>query len=345
MHSCAISLALAVLDAMPPTHMTPQLRRQLSDEARRLFLEAHESPPTTSLPRAFQDMRCHLLIEGQASRHLLVQLVASGNSYMFRHHLEAIGADLLLLMHHGVATKWITYATGDHEALHVFLSELARHDPQSLLADVQQFLDTIASLDVLEIVAASASAELQATTPTRIYRATTPTTAYMFTCDAATGVPISIDAGADTRILVTYYNRLGGVVVLQPPRGVPSDLEHMMASALDAFHATWSPIGQREAQDIVDEVDHDRDGFIGRHDVIDQLCEASYGLETARKTASEMTRLLCGGNPSEEVGYDAFLAFWLVMLADGTRTIDDEASMLEALHQLFHGPQHRVMRV
>ncbi|OQR86583.1 hypothetical protein ACHHYP_10404 [Achlya hypogyna] len=327
---------------MPPTHMTPQLRRQLSDEARRLFFKAHEPPPDAlPLPRALRDMRAHLLLErGDDALH--VQLVGSGEDFLFRYHLEPIGADVLILVRHGASTKWITYATGDHEALHVFLAELATHDPTRLKRHVDAFLEVIGHLELHDLVVSSTHARRQQESPTAVYSASTPTMAYLFECDAATGVPIAIECapvggGPRTSIRVTYYNRLRAPVSLEPPPGVASDLDHMMAAALDAY-ASWSADGKREVQALLDEIDHDRDGLISRLDVVEQLCEAAYALDAARKTAAEMTRLLCDrGNPSEEFPYEAFLGFWLVMLADDSRGAHDEEDMRRALHQLFRG--------
>ncbi|OQR90810.1 hypothetical protein THRCLA_22509 [Thraustotheca clavata] len=335
---------------MPPTHLTPALRRQLSDEARKLLFRAHGSD-ILDLPTSLQNMRANLMIQTPRNGPLYVQLVASGLNYMYRYHLEAIGADILVLVRNGSATKWITYATGDHEALNVFLADFQLHDPQQLNEPVLKFLDIVAQLDVLDIIQVSSEAILQQSEPTRIYTATTPLQSYRFICDGATGCPISIDCISQQdenhiKIQVTYYNRLVSQVVIEAPLGILSDVERMMKVAMEAY-STWSYEAQIQMQNLIDEIDHDRDGFVGRYDLIEQLCRAKHSLEAARRTAKEMTRILGdNGNPSEEITYDSFLAFWMVMLADGSQMCDinDEIAMLKAFRQLFYGEQN-IIRV
>ncbi|KAF0694828.1 Aste57867_14352 [Aphanomyces stellatus] len=331
--------------------MTPRLRRELSDEARRLFLAAHgpscdsaalslAAPPPLAL--SLQNVCARVTLRHDVASPLL-HLVVSGDAYSYRFHAADDSCDVTVLFRHGVLTKWVTHTDGSHMQLQPFLARLQRPggDPAALLPRLVAFLHATAAIDLTDVFAASHSAVDvgSAHGRVRMLSATTATHCYTYCVDATTHLPRSIAStahGGGARVIldVVSVRPLAAAVDMAPPAAIRSDLDLMMTAALSTLATTWSSPGRAWIDRLVDVVDRDHDGRISRADLEETLRRAGHARETAASTASDMARLLCDPNdPSDEVSFIRFVGFWLVMLADGDR--QDERAMRGELTRLF----------
>lgn len=346
---------------MPATQVSPQLRRQLSDEARRLLVDVMgETDPARvnvkymSLSERLQNFRALVELEiPSLDVSAQVTLTVSGMDYCYRYYMAGMEADLCVLNKAGSTTKWILHANGQQEQLRTYLTNL---DP-SMSTEHDQISSNVELMDLLdltEVFRASQSTIDMGTHENsdgvhvqRFFSGPCNGHTFIFEMHAHTGQPLMVfqeidDGSGETpkkvRMVVNEYVRYKEQ--LDAPPGILSDVRLLVNVAMDYFTNEWMPEAQKYIVDIFDEIDRDGDGCISGADVAQRLESAGQSPESAHRTAMEMVRLLCDQNdPSEEFDFHKFCGFWMAMLADGQRVVNpsNQVQMIKAFRQLFCG--------
>lgn len=350
---------------MPATQVSPQLRRQLSDEARRLIVDVlgHTNPASIDishmpLPERLQNFRAQVKLEiPSMDISAQVVLIVSGVNYCYRYYMAGMNADLCVLNKGGSTTKWILHANGQQEQLRSYMAKI---DSVSIESEqISSCVDLVDMLDLLEVFRASQNTIDMGTrinddgrSVQRLFSGPSNGHSFVFEMDARTGQPVMVlqeiddDTGArpqKLRMIVNEYVRYEEQ--LEAPPGILSDVRIMVDVAMDYFSNEWMPQAQKYIMDIFDEIDQDGDGCISGADVCGRLEAAGQTPESAKRTSMEMVRLLCDQNdPSEEFDFHQFCGFWMAMLSDGQRVVDpsNQIQMIKAFRQLFCGEMYFV---
>lgn len=346
---------------MPATQVSPQLRRQLSNEARRLLVDVMgQTDPASvnvkymSLSERLQNFRAQVNVEIPGKNmSAQVVLIVSGMHYCYRYYMAGTGADLCVLNKGGSTTKWILHQNGQQQQLRTYLENLNSNSLEH--EQISSYVELIDLLDLTEVFRASQSTISMGTHENsdgiqvqRFFSELTNGHTFIFEMNAQTGQPLlvlqEIDDGTGeeglkkVRMFVNEYARYEEQ--LESPVGILTDVEIMVNVAMNYFTNEWMPGAQKYIVDIFEEIDKDGDGCVSGADVAVRLEAAGQSSESAHRTAMEMVRLLCDQNdPSEEFDFHQFCGFWMAMLADGQRVVDpsNQIQMIKAFRQLFCG--------
>lgn len=233
---------------MPATHVSPALRRRISDDARMMLraalsegdgdfsvgplggFEGHaDSIEHLSLVERMKNFRGQLRLEvlsrdADPDGAVQLRVTVTSTSYLLRYQVASTGAEVTMLNRNGVATSWITTADGGHIQLGRFLSPIRGDvdDPQTEMIEemeeskpeVLALLGVLDSLDLLDMLRALETAE---EVPSgiyrgaeRVYHSTSERCAYVFTFDTHTGYPSTV-----TQVAATANDDSGARVPLQ----------------------------------------------------------------------------------------------------------------------------------
>jgi hypothetical protein len=328
---------------MPATQVTPSLHRLLSRS-----LLSNCTIQQLSLTERLQNFRACVQFEiaGRELPPLPILLFVSRGQYHLQIQLEASSVNAFVLNRGGSLTKWVTQSEGVPLSFRQYVSCLSPYHPH--VAQLDDFLDTIESVDLNEVFLASRDAIPTTSYDAEVQKryAISPNGGhFVFSLDALSGhlscVTQEGDAGEASFPHVTMqvdsYGRFEGAVDV--PEGILSDLSHMIDASMESF-GSWSREAQECIKEIFEDVDRDSDGYVSGPDVSEQLVRAGQTEENAARTVDQMVGLLSseGRNPSEEFDFHLFCGFWMTMLRDG-QAVDSEAQvpMIQAFRGLFYG--------
>ena len=250
---------------MPATQVTPQLRRLLSDEARRTLTTLWDMDATyhhvhhLNLTQRLSNCRVHVELDVPGlDFSAQLSLVVSEQDYCYRYHISNI--DLCILTKNNMSTKWILHPNGTSETVMAYIATLSQ-DPDQLHM-ITTFLNLVDAMDLLEVFQASQKAIQVPSIDTSCERyVSVPTTTnehtFFFDMDCATGQPFRITQEGkeeEQELILTIHDYARWQERLEAPVGIPNDIELMVGGAMDLFN-DWLPEAQKCVMDIFDEID------------------------------------------------------------------------------------------